>query len=92
MTPLIPFHPVSPLFGRAATAGDEQDEGHVQPAAQVPAAVLAERAENMFSGKSGAVVASGDGAVTSAPSHQLILDVIDVVEGLPPELFDVGAA
>ena len=88
--------PVSPFFGRDACAGVEQDEGHdmtkQQPPAQVPAAVLAERAENMFSGKSGAVVASGDGAVTSAPSHQLILDVIDVVEGLPPELFDVGAA
>ena len=58
-----------------------------QPPAQVPKAVLTEHTENMFSGKTGAVVASGDGAVTSAPSHQLILDddVIDVVEGLPPD-------
>ena len=42
----------------------------------------------MFSGKTGVVVPSGDVEATSAPSLQLICDVIEVVDALPDELFD----
>ena len=64
MTPLIPFHPVSPLFGRAATAGDEQDEGHdeaeEQPAAGLATAALQALAVIIFSGKTCRPMASGE--------------------------------
>ena len=58
----------------------------------MPKAVLQQRATTMFSGISGAVVASGEVEATSAPSLQLISDVIEVVDALPAELFDRHAA
>ena len=53
---------------------------------------MQERASKMFSGATGAVVASGKGAATSAASYLLVKDVIDVIDKLPPELFDRHAA
>ena len=79
-------------MGWAATAGGEQvedlDEGEEQPPAPVPKAVLSQRAAIMFSGQTGGVVASGDGAATSSASYKLISDVIEVVDALPGQLFD----
>ena len=72
------FLRVSPRLGRDATADGEQVEGHEegeeQPPAEVPKLVVQQRAGIMFSGKTGAVVASGEGKATSAPSYQLITD------------------
>ena len=59
--------------------------------APVSLLLLQKRVDTMFSGKTGAVVASGDGAATSAPSHQLVKDIIYVISELDkarPELFD----
>ena len=71
----IIFHCITPRLTRAATAGGEQVEGHddaeEQLPAQVPRSMVTMRAGVMFSGKTGAVVASGEGAATSAPSLQL---------------------
>ena len=69
-----------------------QNARQEQPPTPVPKDVLAERAKVMFSGKTGAVVASGYGPATSAPSYQLVIDVIAVIEALPDELFDRHAA
>ena len=63
----------------------------VQAPATIPLAELQRRAEIMFSGKTGAVVASGDQGVTSEPSFQLVDDVINVIKILDertPALFD----
>ena len=83
---------ISPRLGRAATAGDEQEEGREEgdeaPPAQVPLAVLQQRAGIMFSGKTGAVVVSGEGAATSAPSYGLAKGVIELTDDLPDALFD----
>ena len=72
---------------RAACSGGEQVEGHEdgseQPPAVVSKAVLQQRAQIIFSGKTGAVVASGEVEATSDPSLLLISDVIDVVDALP---------
>jgi len=54
----------------------------------VPLEELKRRAEIKFSGQSGAVVASGDGAATTAPSYGLLKDGWAVIEALPPALFD----
>jgi hypothetical protein len=82
-------------LGRAATAGGEPQVGRVEAAESeeslpvaVPLPELQERADTMFSGSSGAVVTSGKGAATSAPSYQLVKDVIKVVNALPAALFD----
>jgi hypothetical protein len=59
--------------------------------AEVPAEELSRRAQMMFSGTTGAVVASGSVAATTAPSYQLVSDVSDVIEALEkdrPQLFD----
>ena len=78
------------------SSGGEQLEDHEeaceQPPAAVPKDLLQRRAKFMFSGETGAVVASGEGEATSAPSLQLMCDVIEVVESLPDELFDRHAA
>ena len=78
--------------------GGEQLRAHdssCDDAEQLPTAVLkaalTQRAQMMFSGATGAVVASGEGQATSTPSHQLVKDTIEVVGGLPPELFDQWA-
>ena len=85
-------------FARAAlAAGDQQQvraelgDGLEQPPAAVPKAALQKRSGVMFSGASGAAVASGEGQATSAPSKQLVADTIEVVEALPPELSSQGA-
>ena len=65
--------------------------GPEEPPAAVPRPELKRRADIMFSGVSGAVVASGDGGITTAPTYGLVQDVISVVKELPPELFDPNA-
>ena len=82
-------------FARAVLAAGEQEQVHVvlgdgpeQPPVAVPKPALQGRSSVMFSGATGAVVASGEGAATSAPSNQLVEDVIKLIEALPPELFD----
>ena len=81
------------FWGRAATAGGGQVEGHDDSAEQllevVPANVRQQRANVMFSGATGAVVASGDGKATIAPSRVLCRDVILAVDALPGELIHV---
>ena len=71
-------------LGRAVSSGGEQLEDHEedseQPPAAVPKDVLQNRANIMFSGATGAVVSSGEGEATSAPSLQLISDLITVVD------------
>ena len=62
------------------------------PPAALPKAVLQERAGIMFSGVTGAVVASGKGPATTAATYGLAKDVVSVIDGLPPELFDKHAA
>ena len=77
--PRIMSHHVSHRLGRAATAGDRQeadhDEGQEEAAEEVPKEELKWRADIMLSGQSGAVVASGRAAATSAPSYGLANDV-----------------
>ena len=63
----------------------------VLPAA-VPLEILKLRAQMKFSGSTGAVVASGCGLATSAPTYGLVDDVVNVVDGLPEELFDKHVA
>ena len=87
--PCIPTHPSSPCLARASTAGGEQDEAHAaaqweQPPAEVPLEELTRRAQIKFSGMTGAVVASGDDAATTAPSYGLLKDGWAVIEALPP--------
>jgi len=45
------------------------------PIKAVPPAVLQKHAGTMFSGSTGAVVASGEGALTKAPTYTLCKDV-----------------
>jgi len=85
-------------FARAARISGEQDAGHEEAGedavclpAPVPLPLLKQRADKMFSGATGAAVASGDGEATSAPSLQLVKDIVDVIFALEkarPELFD----
>ena len=60
----------------AAAAGGAEVVGHAEVTEEllepVPLVLLKQRAEIMFSGKSGAVVASGDGVAASAPTYGLI--------------------
>jgi hypothetical protein len=73
----------------AVTAGSDQegDRDEVPPAA-VPMAVLEKHIGTMLSGVTGAVVASGEGAVTTAPTYELCKNVTELMEKLPPALFD----
>ena len=76
-------------------AGGAQVEGHAQPAAgTLPGTLRAEasrRGAIMFSGATGAVVASGDGKATSDKSFGLVSDVTFVISELPDVLFDEHA-
>jgi hypothetical protein len=70
-----------------------EDRGQPQAApeqapGQVPAAELERRAEIMFSGLTGAVVASGAGGAACAPTLALVDDVIKTIGKLPGALFD----
>ena len=92
----LPHMPHS--FGRAALSGNVQDEVHEQQAAmpeRAPALVLLcelrLRSKIMFSGDSGATVGSGRKGATMVVSHELIANVISVINELPPELFDKNA-
>ena len=71
-------------------------QGHGEGCEVLPAAVPLEmlklRAQMKFSGSTGAVVASGCGLATSAPTYGLVDDVVNVVDGLPEELFDKHVA
>ena len=71
---------------------DEPADGPEKLPAEVPLAELKERGGIMLSGATGAVVASGRGEVTMAPSYGLARAVIGLMEDLPPELFDRWAA
>ena len=51
--------------------GEVEEEAELEP---VRVSVLKQRADIMFSGKSGAVGASGDGEATSAPTYGLCKD------------------
>ena len=53
--------------------------------------VLRARAGIMFSGNTGTVVASGEPGIMSAPSFQLVDDIISVIKEQPSELFDPNA-
>ena len=82
-------------FAPAPTSGDDRESGRDEPAdgleqlpAQVPLEELQRRAGIKFSGATGAVVSSGGTVVTTAPTYGLVDSVIQVVEGLPPELFN----
>ena len=70
--PCIYSHRLPPCLARAACSGDEQVEGHEesseQPPEEVPLEGLTRRAQVMFSGKTGAVVASGGIAAPTAPT------------------------
>ena len=76
-------------------AGGAQVEGHAQLAAgTLPGMLRAEasrRAAIMFSGATGAVVASGDGKTTSDKSFGLVSDVTFIISELPDVLFDEHA-
>jgi len=64
------------------------EEGGEAPPAEVPLAALLQRSAIMFSGETGAVVASGEGAATSAPSYGLAKNIVAAIEGLDDALFD----
>ena len=46
----------------------------------------------MFSGNTGAVVVSGGGLATTAPTYELARDARNVIRGLPAALYEVAAA
>ena len=92
---LIAFLHLANSFPLAPTAGDEQmagqklpDNSSNPPPPEIPKTELERRAGIKFSGATGAVVASGSEAATTAPTYGLIDDVIETVKGLPPALFD----
>ena len=88
----MPSHRLPPCLAGAATSDVGQEEGHnadqEQPPDEVSLEELTRRAEIKFSGRTGAVVASGSVAATTAPTYGLVHDVATVIEALPPELFD----
>ena len=85
-------------FERADRAGSDGGEdradgadGPEEPPPQVPLAELQRRAGIMFSGDTGAVVASGSGPATTAATFELARDVRKVILGLPAVLFERSA-
>ena len=69
-------------------------DGPEEPPAPVPLPVLRSRAGVMYSGETGAVVRSGELGATSAPTYELVDDVIKVIKELEaqvPALFDANA-
>ena len=94
----MPFDGAVHLFGRAACSGDEHAAGHEQPASTSPQNLIMQalraRASIMFSGESGAAVASGidgDAAVAEKPDYGLARAAIKIVDDLPDALFDPHA-
>ena len=71
---------------------DEAPDTPPEPPAQVPRAELVRRRDIMFSGVTGAVVGSGGGEATSAPTYEIISDVQALVLELPDALFDPFAS
>jgi hypothetical protein len=89
INPLMAYHTSSPLLIGAVTAGSEPDGDRDElPPVAVPMAVLEKHAGTMFSGTTGAVVPSGEGALTTAPTYDLCKNVTELMEKLPPALFD----
>jgi len=74
--------------GDDSRSRDEVADGPEQPPAAVPAAELQRRADIKFAGKTGAVVSSGRGLATTAPTYGLVKDVTLLVRKLPSVLFD----
>ena len=74
------------------TSHNGPGDGLEKPPAAVPLQKLKERGDIMFSGATGAAVGSGRGQVTTAPSYGLAKAVSELMEKLPPELFDRWAA
>ena len=71
---------------------DEPADGPEKLPAEIPLAELKVRAGLKFSGATGAVVGSGRGEDTTAPTYGLAKSVFKVIEDLPPVLFDRWAA
>ena len=71
-------------LGDVAGAEEEgvQNETREEPPARIPKQALKVTADTMFSGVTGAAVASGEGAATSVPTGELCRDVIDIIDGL----------
>ena len=64
-------------------------DGREEPPPQVPLPELLRRAGIKFSGETGAVVTSGGGLATTAPTWELARDVTKIIrEDLPAVLFD----
>ena len=66
-------------------------DGPEQPPPRVPLEELQRRAGIMFSGITGAVVASVSGPATTAATRELARDAREVIRGLPAVLFDRSA-
>ena len=66
-------------------------DGPDEPPPRVPLAELERRAQIKFSGITGAVVTSGGGPATTAPTHELARDVRKVILALPAVLFERSA-
>jgi hypothetical protein len=86
------FAPALPSGVEQIASHDGPADGPEKPPAQVPLPELKERGGIMFSGITGAAVGSGRGEVTTEPSYGLAEAVIDLMDDLPPELFDRWAA
>ena len=70
------------MIGRRRTTTRARIKGQEEAAEEVPKEELKWRADIMLSGQSGAVVASGRAAATSAPSYGLANDVTKLMEDL----------
>ena len=74
--------------GDQSQSHSDHADGPEQPPAQVPAAELKRRADIKFSGQTSAVVSSGRGLATTAPTYGLAKDVTKLVRTFPAALFD----
>ena len=72
--------------------GVDAADGPEEPAPQVTLTELQRRAGIMFSGNTGAVVVSGGGLATTAPTYELARDARNVIRGLPAALYDRTAS
>ena len=71
--------------------GPEHGQVREEAPAELAASALKERAAVMFSGNSGAPVASGEAAAAKEPTFLLIRDAWTAIESLPAALFDKHA-
>ena len=79
--------------GAAPVGGPGPEHGQVreEAPAELAASALKERAAVMFSGNSGAPVASGEAAAAKEPTFLLIRDAWTAIESLPAALFEKHA-